>query len=53
MFPSEVGGAFDTWHGYTPNLCATKIQAIIRGHQARSKVPMLRMIRWIVNNLIV
>lgn len=39
-------------HGYHSHLCATKIQSMVRGHQARVHVPMIRMTRWIVDNLI-
>lgn len=38
---------FHSWYGYHPNLCATKIQKILRGHQARTKLPMMRMFKWI------
>ena len=51
-FGGHVGGAFDSWYGYYPNVCATKIQAIIRGHQARVHLPMVRMTRWIVDNIL-
>ena len=51
-FGGHIGGAFDSWYGYYPNLCATKIQAIVRGHQARVHLPMVRMTRWIVDNLL-
>ena len=48
-YPDEVHGAFDSWHGYYPNICATKIQAIVRGHQARVHLPMVRMTKWLIN----
>ena len=51
-FGGNIGGAFDSWYGYYPNVCATKIQAIVRGYQARAKVPMVRMARWISDNII-
>lgn len=51
MYQGEVHGAFDSWHGYYPNLCAIKIQAIVRGHQARVYLPMARMTKWILDNL--
>ena len=43
-------GAFH--YGYHSHVCATKIQALVRGHQDRVKVPMERMCRWILDNLI-
>lgn len=50
--PDTVDGAFSSWYGYHPNACATKIQAMIRGHQTRAGIPMVRMTRWIVDNLL-
>lgn len=50
IFPSMHTGAFH--YGYHSHLCATKIQSMVRGHQARVHVPMIRMTRWIVDNLI-
>lgn len=32
---SEVDGAFSHIHGYYPNMCATKVQAVFRGHKVR------------------
>jgi len=51
-FGGHIGGAFDTWYGYYPNVCATKIQSIVRGHQARVQLPMVRMSRWISDKII-
>lgn len=51
-FGGSIGGAFDSWYGYYPNVCATKIQALVRGHQARVHVPMVRMARWISDNIV-
>lgn len=50
VFPSMHTGAFH--YGYHSHVCATKIQSIVRGYQARVHVPMIRMTRWIVDNLI-
>lgn len=52
MEPYGGHGAFDTWYGLYPNICATKIQAITRGYQARAHLPMVRMTRWISDNII-
>ena len=35
VFTSEVDGAFSHIHGYYPELCATKVQALFRGHKVR------------------
>ncbi len=51
-FTDSVDGAFSHMHGYYPNLCATKIQAVFRGHRVRKDVPMKRMVHWIVDNLL-
>lgn len=48
-----VGSAFSHLHGYYPNACATKLQAVFRGHRVRKEVPMLRMQDWILRNLFV
>lgn len=48
----ETLGAFSHMHGYYPNLCATKLQAVFRGHKARQRVPMMRMTEWILKNLL-
>ena len=50
---SDIDGAFSHLHGFYPNLCATKIQAVFRAHMARLEVPKKRMIKWILNNLLV
>ena len=50
IFPSMHTGAFH--YGYYSHVCATKIQAIVRGRQARDQVPLIRMTHWIVDNLI-
>lgn len=50
---SDIDGAFSHLHGFYPNLCATKIQAAFRAHMARVEVPKKRMIKWILNNLLV
>ena len=50
IVPSMHTGAFH--HGYHSHVCATKIQSMVRGHQARVHVPMIRMTQWIVDNLI-
>ena len=50
LYTSSHTGVFD--YGYYSHECATKIQAIVRGRQARDKVPMVRMVKWIVNNLV-
>ena len=49
----DVDGAFSHMHGYHPNLCATKVQAVFRGHRARLELPKKRMVNWIVRNLLV
>ena len=51
-FTDSVDGAFSHIHGYYPNLCATKIQAVFRGHKVRQQMPMKRMVHWIVDNLL-
>ena len=51
-FGGNIGGAFDSWYGYYPNVCATKIQALVRGYQARVRLPMVRMTRWISDNIV-
>lgn len=48
----SADGAFSHLHGYHPNLCATKLQAVFRGHMARVELPKKRMVNWIVNNLL-
>lgn len=48
-FGGHVGGAFDT---HVDTSCATKIQAIARGYQARVRLPMVRMSRWISDNIV-
>ena len=48
---NSADGAFSSWYGYYPNACATKVQAMIRGHQARAGLPMARMSKWIVDLL--
>lgn len=48
---SHVDGSH--FHGYHPNLCATKLQAVFRGHRARLELPKRRMVSWILNNLLV
>lgn len=50
LFPSMHTGAFH--YGYHSHVCATKIQSMVRGYQAKVHVPMIRMTRWIVDNLI-
>ena len=52
MYTSQVDGAFSHFHGYRPNLCATKLQAVFRGHRARLELPKKRMVKWIVDNLL-
>lgn len=39
--------------GYHTDLCATKVQALFRGHKARQEVNMERMAQWIVNNILI
>lgn len=40
-------GAFH--YGYHSHMCATKIQSVVRGYQARVHIPMIRMTKWIRN----
>ena len=47
---SHVDGSH--FHGYHPNLCATKLQAVFRGHRARLELPKRRMVKWLVDNLL-
>ena len=37
---------------YSARSAAKKIQAIVRGYQARVRLPMVRMTRWISENII-
>lgn len=36
---------------YSARSAAKKIQAIVRGYQARVRLPMVRMTRWISDNI--
>ena len=53
VYPKIIVGSAFSLHGYYPNACATKLQAVFRGHSVRKEVPMLRMQDWILRNLIV
>lgn len=43
-------GAFENLHGFTTNWCATRIQALYRGHRTRKDMPMI--VLWIVKYLL-
>lgn len=49
---NSADGVFSSWYGFYPNACATKLQALVRGHQARVGVPMVRMSKWIADNVL-
>tara|TARA_B110000858_G_scaffold195794_1_gene253045 strand:+ start:4174 stop:4395 length:222 start_codon:yes stop_codon:yes gene_type:complete len=42
---------FRLWK-FSYNLCATKLQAVFRGHRARLELPKRRMVKWLVDNLL-
>lgn len=52
VYPRVIQGAFSHLHGYYPNLCATKVQSLFRGHKVRQEIPLLRMQDWILRNLV-
>jgi len=39
--------------GYHTDLCATKVQAVFRGHKVRQEVNIERITQWIVNNILI
>jgi hypothetical protein len=51
VYPKVIVDGSDMY-GYYPNLCATKLQALFRGHRVRQSVPMEKMSVWIVDNIL-